>query len=324
MRIMVQKFGGSSVRDTVRMLHAADIIRETRAAGFEVIAVVSAQGDTTDELVQKANAFGRAPDARELDALLATGEQASAALLAMALHASGVPALSLGAWQVPIESDGVHGGAEVKEIGRARVGAALGEGRVAVVAGFQGVCGGDFTTLGRGGSDTSAVALAAAFGAERCEIYTDVDGVYTADPRLCPAARRIPRLCCDQMLLLAREGAQVLHDRSAALARRERVPLTVCSCAPDRVGTRVEPEAPPLPVAGVARRLENGEAVLCAVGAALPSLPAERRALSALAAAGIDVLSVDGGEQCLRFRVGRERSSAALCALHGALFGTDE
>ena len=238
MSLIVQKFGGSSVADAEKLLHSSHIIQAARDAGHDVIAVVSAQGDATDRLLQKAKELTSAPPPRELDALLAAGEQASAALTAAALHTLGVPAVSLGAFQLPIRSDGVHGDARIEDVGAARVRVELARGNVVVVTGFQGVDRkNDLTTLGRGGSDYTAVALAAAFGAEACLIYTDVDGVYTADPRLCPTAKRLARVSYADMYALSRAGAQVLHDKCVALAQEKGVEPEVRSAATDGAGT---------------------------------------------------------------------------------------
>lgn len=221
MGLIVQKFGGSSVRDRERLLRAMRIVRRTWEQGDDVVVVLSAQGDTTDALLARARELTEEPPPRELDALLATGETASVALGAIALASLGVPAVSLSGWQVPVGTDGTHGGANVRSVGAERIRQELAQRRVVLAAGFQGVdAAGDVTTLGRGGSDTSAAALAAFLGAERCIIYTDVDGVYTTDPRVCPTARRLAAVSCDQMLRLAANGAQVLHDRSVALAAR--------------------------------------------------------------------------------------------------------
>ncbi len=204
MGLIVQKFGGSSVRDRERLLRAMRIVRRTWEQGDDVVVVLSAQGDTTDALLARARELTEEPPPRELDALLATGETASVALGAIALASLGVPAVSLSGWQVPVGTDGTHGGANVRSVGAERIRQELAQRRVVLAAGFQGVdMAGDVTTLGRGGSDTSAVALAAFLGAERCIIYTDVDGVYTTDPRVCPTARRLAAVSCDQMLRLA-------------------------------------------------------------------------------------------------------------------------
>lgn len=321
MSLIVQKFGGSSVSDAGKILHAANIAKEAYDAGHDVLVVVSAQGDTTDQLLEKARELAPEPPARELDALLATGEQASAALCATALLSLGVPAVSLSAWQFPLHAAGAHGDASVTSVETGRVEAELRERRVVVAAGFQGVDErNDIATLGRGGSDTSAVALAAALGAERCLIYTDVDGVYTADPRVCPAARRLDAVSYEDMYALAARGAQVLHDKCVALARDKGVVLEVRSCAADSVGTRVTAEAKARTVTSVTRRVnEAGLSEISAVGAALPSLEAEKRALAALDAAGIVVYSAGAGERYLALCVAPGRAAEALCAVHGAL-----
>ena len=244
MGLIVQKFGGSSVRDRERLLRAMRIVRRTWEQGDDVVVVLSAQGDTTDALLARARELTEEPPLRELDALLATGETASVALGAIALASLGVPAVSLSGWQVPVGTDGTHGGANVRSVGAERIRQELAQRRVVLAAGFQGVdMAGDVTTLGRGGSDTSAVALAAFLGAERCIIYTDVDGVYTTDPRVCPTARRLAAVSCDQMLRLAANGAQVLHDRSVALAARHGVTVEVRSCEEGSVGMLVVPRA---------------------------------------------------------------------------------
>ena len=193
MKLIVQKFGGSSVRDAQRVQNVAGIIADTYRAGNSVIVVLSAQGDTTDELIEKAKEISDNPSKREMDMLLSTGEQISIALCAMALENMGVPAVSLAAWQVGIQTDRTYSNARIKRIDRERIQSELDRKKVVLVAGFQGVNRyGDVTTLGRGGSDTSAVALAAAFNADLCQIYTDVDGVYTTDPRIVPNALKLP------------------------------------------------------------------------------------------------------------------------------------
>ena len=241
MKLIVQKFGGSSVRDAQRIRNVADIIAETYRAGNSVIAVLSAQGDTTDELIEKAREISDNPSKREMDMLLSTGEQISIALCAMALEKLGVPAVSLAAWQVGIQTDRTYSNARIKRIDRERIQSELDRKKVVLVAGFQGVNRyGDVTTLGRGGSDTSAVALAAAFNAELCQIYTDVDGVYTTDPRLVPQARKLPEITYNEMLELASQGAQVLHNRSVELAKKYNVNLEVLSSLERKPGTKVK------------------------------------------------------------------------------------
>ena len=241
MSLIVQKFGGSSVKDAQRIRHVAGIIADTYRAGNDVIVVLSAQGDTTDDLIAKAEEISPNPSKREMDMLLSTGEQISVALCAMALETMGIPCISLTAWQVGIQSTSVHSDARIKKIDSERIRAELDQHRVVLVTGFQGVDrSGDITTLGRGGSDTSAVALAAAFKADRCQIYTDVDGVYTTDPRIVPNAIKLQEITYDEMLELASQGAQVLHNRSVELAKKFHVNLEVLSSLEKKPGTIVK------------------------------------------------------------------------------------
>lgn len=235
--LIVQKYGGSSVADGARIAAAADRIAAQQ--GRRVV-VVSAQGDTTDEIIAKANGINPNPGAREMDACLAAGEQMSAALMAMALERRSCPAVSLTGSQAGIHTDDVYGNARIVRVEPGRILRELDEGKVVVVAGFQGIDpNGNITTLGRGGSDTTAVALAAALHADRCLIYTDVDGVYDRDPRKYPDAVRYDRIGYDEMLALARSGAQVLHDRCVELAKDARVPIEVRSSFTDAPGTIV-------------------------------------------------------------------------------------
>ena len=241
MSLIVQKFGGSSVKDAKHIQNAARIIAETYLQGHDVIVVLSAQGDTTDELIAKAEEINAHPSRREMDMLLSTGEQVSVALCAMALEAMGLPCVSLAGWQVGIHSTSAHSDARVKSIDQNRVRAELDSHRIVLVTGFQGVNRrGDVTTLGRGGSDTSAVALAAAFRADLCQIFTDVDGIYTTDPRIVPNARKLQEITYDEMLELASQGAQVLHNRSVELAKKFRVNLEVLSSLERKPGTKVK------------------------------------------------------------------------------------
>lgn len=241
MSLIVQKFGGSSVRDAQRVRNVAGIIAETYLQGNDVIVVLSAQGDTTDDLIAKAQEVNRKPSKREMDMLLSTGEQISVALCAMALEAMGLPCVSLAAWQVGIQTTKTHSDARIKRIDTERVRAELDQHRIVLVTGFQGVDRmGDVTTLGRGGSDTSAVALAAAFRADLCQIYTDVDGVYTTDPRIVPNARKLDEITYDEMLELASQGAGVLHNRSVELAKKFRVDMEVLSSLERKPGTKVK------------------------------------------------------------------------------------
>lgn len=239
MRIIL-KFGGTSVQDDRRIFAAAQKIAAEYAAGSQVVAVVSAQGDTTDRLTEKALQLCPEPSRRELDAYLSTGEQQSAALMAMALQSLGLPALSLTGGQMGLLTDGVYGNARVIALASDRIRRELEAGRIVVTAGFQGLdARGDITTLGRGGSDTTAVALAAFLGAEECRIYTDVDGVYDKDPRRFPDARRYETIGYEKMLTLSRQGAQVLHDRCVELAMQHGVNIRVLSSFRPGAGTLV-------------------------------------------------------------------------------------
>lgn len=235
--LMVQKYGGSSLADGARVAAAAGQIAELAYQGHRVVAVVSAPGDTTDRLLKL---IGDAADPRELDACLAIGEQLSAARMAMALQKLGVPAVSLTGAQTGIFTDDVYGNAQILSIDTRRLEGELAAGRVPVVAGFQGVDpGGNITTLGRGGSDTTAVALAAWLGADACRICTDVDGVYDRDPRRFPDARRFQRIGYEEMLALIQQGAQVLHDRCVKLAKERGIPIEVRSAFANTPGTIV-------------------------------------------------------------------------------------
>lgn len=238
--LIVQKYGGTSLQDAGRVLAAARRVTGLAQQGAQVVVVVSAQGDMTDRLIEKAAQLNRRGSAREMDAYLAAGEQMSAGLMTMAIGAFGYAAVSLTGWQAGIHTDGVHGNARITRVEPQRILKELAEGKVVVVAGFQGVDpGGDITTLGRGGSDTTAVALAAALHADRCQIYTDVDGVYDRDPRIYPDATRFGRLGYDKMLSLIENGAQVLHDRSVELARDHAIPIEVLSAFTGNPGTIV-------------------------------------------------------------------------------------
>ncbi|ACA59587.1 aspartate kinase [Candidatus Desulforudis audaxviator] len=239
--LVVQKFGGTSVADPGRIARVAARIKGAVQDGHRVVVVVSAMGDTTDELLALAREVTRNPSPREIDMLMATGEQVSIALLTMALQAKDCDAISLTGAQAGITTDGIHTKGRIVDIDTARLRSELDRGRVVVVAGFQGVTpDGEITTLGRGGSDTTAVALAAALGAEVCEIYTDVDGVYTADPRLVPEARKLDVISHDEMLELASLGAVVLHPRAVELAKLYGVPLVVRSSFNDGPGTLIK------------------------------------------------------------------------------------
>ena len=241
MGLIVQKFGGTSVRDRDRIFNVARIVANTRNAGNDVVVVVSAQGDTTDDLIQKAAEITSDPSEREMDMLLNSGEMISISLLAMALMEIGVPAVSLTGWQAGFQTDRAYSKARIKRLECERIESELARNRVVVVAGFQGLNKmEDLTTLGRGGSDTSAVAIAAALHADRCQIFTDVEGVYTADPRKLPNARKLEEITFDEMLELASLGAQVLNNRSVELAKKYNVELEVLSSLNPVPGTLVK------------------------------------------------------------------------------------
>lgn len=230
MGLIVQKFGGSSVANADRIMNVANIITNTYNDGNMVVVVVSAQGDTTDDLIEKAKEINPEASCREMDMLLSTGEQISISLLAMAIEKLGFPVKSLTGWQAGIQTGSTHGSARINKINKERLENELGKKNIVVVAGFQGINKyDDITTLGRGGSDTSAVALAAALGADKCQIFTDVDGVYTADPRIVKNAIKLDEITYDEMLELASLGAQVLHNRSVEMAKKYRVKLEVLS-----------------------------------------------------------------------------------------------
>ncbi len=237
---LVQKFGGTSVADLDLIRAAAGRVKREVDAGHQVAVVVSAMAGVTNQLVELADSVSAMYDAREYDVIVSTGEQASAGLMAMALQDLGVPARSWMGWQIPLNTDDVHGRARITGVGMDELDRRLSSGEVAVVAGFQGIgSGGRITTLGRGGSDTTAVALAAATGAERCDIYTDVDGVYTSDPRIVARARKLDKITYEEMLEMASLGAKVLQTRAVELAMKEGVRLQVLSSFNNSPGTLV-------------------------------------------------------------------------------------
>lgn len=237
---MVQKYGGTSLADAQRVQNAAKRAADLNKQGWQVVVVVSAQGHTTDRMIEKALEVNRRGSVREMDAYLAAGEQMSAGLMAMAIGALGCPAVSLTGAQAGIHTDAVHGNARIRSIDPARILRELELGKVVVVAGFQGVSdSGDITTLGRGGSDTTAVALAACLKADRCQIFTDVDGVYDRDPGKYPDAVRFGRISYEKMLGLIENGAQVLHDRSVETAREHGIRVEVLSAFTGEPGTIV-------------------------------------------------------------------------------------
>ena len=312
--LIVQKFGGSSLAGTER---AAGIAAEARRRGHSVLVVVSAMGDTTDELLDMAHEISSQPPARELDALISTGEQQSAALMAITLESMGLAARSFTGWQAGIITDG-HAEARIEMIAAGELAAALERGEIAVVSGFQGVSPeGGITTLGRGGSDTTAVALAAALDAERCEIYTDVDGIYTADPRIVSGARRLEEIDFRDMLLLAGAGSQVLHDRSVALALANDVEIRLLSSFEPGRGSRVRllADAERPDYAGVTRSEARSEITLAGRAAGTATLS---ELVIALSKSGIPVLSGSSGEGWVTVRVAPAQLIPALELTHTA------
>ena len=241
MALIVKKFGGSSVADAKKIQNVCNVIAKTYDAGNDVVVVLSAQGDTTDDLIEKAMEINPKASKREMDMLLSTGEQISISLAAMCLEKMGYPVVSLTGWQVGMQTNSEHSAARIRKVEGSRIRKELDKHRIVLVAGFQGINKfGDVTTLGRGGSDTSAVALAVALQADLCQIYTDVDGVYTTDPRICANAQKLDEITYDEMLELASLGAQVLHNRSVELAKCYGVELEVLSSFSGNPGTIVK------------------------------------------------------------------------------------
>jgi aspartate kinase len=322
--IIVQKYGGSSVADTDRIGRVAQRICQARRDGHDVVVVVSAMGRTTDHLLQQAYEVSPIPPGRELDMLLTAGERISMALLAMAIHEEGFTARSLTGSQAGIITDATHGKARIIDITPGRITEGLAGGHIVIVAGFQGVsrASKDITTLGRGGSDTTAVALAAALGADVCEIYTDVDGVYTADPRICPTARRLERVSHEEMLELAASGAKVLQVRSVEFARNHGVPVHVRSSFTYTDGTWVMEETADMEqaiISGVAHDTSEGKLVVRRV----PDKPGiAARIFTALADANINIdmivqnVSADGTTD-ISFTLPTSDGPSALQILEG-------
>ncbi len=325
---VVQKFGGSSVADAASIKRVARRIVETKKLGHDIVVVISAMGDTTDELMDLAQQVSPQPPARELDMLLTAGERMSAALLAMAIADTGFHARSFTGSQAGVITTATHGNARIIDITPGRIEGALAEGDIVIVAGFQGVSQTtkDITTLGRGASDTTAVALAAALGAEYCEIYTDVDGVFTADPRIVPEARRIPEISYEEMLELAANGAKILHLRCVEYARRSGVPVHVRSSFSTKPGTWVKDsslitEGPAMEdalITGVAH--DRSEAKITVVG--VPDKIGEAaRIFEVVAAAGTNVdmivqnVSVGDGSTAISFTLPQADGKRAIEAL---------
>lgn len=316
--LLVQKYGGSSLADEERLRHVAELCRRARV-GAELVVVVSAMGGTTDSLTGRALELSREPSARELDALVTTGEQQAAALLVMSMEALGLPAVSLTGWQAGVLTDSRYGDGEILLVDPRRIQKELSRGRVPVVTGFQGVCAaGDVTSLGRGGSDTTAVALSAALEADGCEIYTDVDGIYTADPRVLPEARRLAAIDTRDMLTLARAGSKVLHPKSAELALAGNVPLRLLSSFELGDGTEVMllPESARPRLAGLTGRAGSGRITLAGKGADASALS---EAALLLSKAGIEVLDGALGDNSLTLTVAPEKQTDAMRIVHNVM-----
>ena len=322
--LIVQKYGGSSVADAAKIERVAGIIADTYRAGNEVVVVLSAQGDTTDDLIEKAREINPNPSKREMDVLLTVGEQISVALMAMQLEKMRLPAVSLTGWQIELNTNSTHGAARIKSISTERIRRELDKNRIVLIAGFQGVNKyGDVTTLGRGGSDTTAVAVAAVLGADKCQIYTDVDGVYTADPRRVDGAKKLDAITYDEMLELASLGSQVLHNRSVELAKRFHVELEVLSSYERKPGTKVREETEKVErmiVSGVAKDVHIARITV----AGLPEAPdVAFRVFSVMAKAKINVdiilqSAARDGRTDISFTVAEDDAEEAGAALEAA------
>lgn len=323
--LIVQKFGGSSVADAAKIARVAGIIADTYRAGNQVVVVLSAQGDTTDDLIEKAHEINPHPSKRELDVLLTVGEQISVALMAMQLEQLQLPAVSLTGWQVGLQTNSAYGAARIKSVSTERIRQELDKQRIVLVAGFQGVNKfDDVTTLGRGGSDTTAVAIAAVLHADKCQIYTDVDGVYTADPRKVPGARKLDAITYDEMLELASLGSQVLHNRSVELAKRYGVDLEVLSSYERKPGTKVKEVVKSVErmiISGVAKDANIARVTVVGV----PDAPGVAfRVFSVMAKANINVDIIlqsagKNGTNDISFTVATADAEAAKAALDQAV-----
>jgi len=326
---LVMKFGGTSVANTERIKHVAQIVKKAVERGDQVAVVVSAMSGATDQLVKWTREVAPLHDTREYDTVVASGEQVTAGLTALALQEIGVAARSWMGWQIPIRTDGSHGSARIQSIQGDEIIKRFGEGQVAVVAGFQGVGPRErITTLGRGGSDTSAVALAAALMADRCDIYTDVEGVYTADPRIVAKARKLDKITYEEMLELASQGAKVLQTRSVEMAMNHKVRVQVLSSFTDAPGTLVVDEDEIVEqqvVSGIAHSLNEARITLRGV-ADRPGVAAAVFGPLAEAGVNVDMIvqsnSVDGKSADMTFTLGRadlDRALKLLAAARGAI-----
>ena len=320
MSLIVQKFGGTSVKDAERIRNVADIVTSTYKEGNDVVVVVSAQGDTTDDLIAKGEEINPKASKREMDMLLSSGEQISASLLAMAIEGMGYPVVSLLGWQAGFDTTTDYSNARIKKVNPARIKQELDKRRIVVVTGFQGVNRfGDMTTLGRGGSDTSAVAIAATMHADLCQIYTDVDGVYTADPRKIPGAKKLDTISYDEMLELATLGAQVLHNRSVEMAKKYNIELEVLSSLTRRRGTIVKEESnvEKMLISGVAK--DDNIARISIIG--VPDKPGLAfKIFSKLASKGINVDIIlqsigRNGTKDISFTVAKDKMEEAIALL---------
>ena len=318
--LIVQKYGGSSVANAERVFNVAKRIMRTRMEGNDVVVVLSAQGKTTDGLIAKAKEINAKPSRREMDMLLSTGEQQSVALMAMAISAIGGRAVSLNAAQVGIETTNTYSNARIRHINTERIENELDEGSIVLVTGFQGVNAiGDTTTLGRGGSDTSAVALAAALNADMCEIYTDVEGVYTADPRVVPDAVKLDEISYDEMLELASLGAKVLHSRSVEVAKKYNVKLVVRSSMSEAEGTEVKEDVKMerMLVSGVAADKKVSRISIMGINDE-PGKAFEVFSLMAKEKVSVDIILQStgaDGKQNISFAIGEDDLDIALKAL---------
>ena len=320
MSLIVQKFGGSSVADAERVMNVARIVTDTFKQGNDVVVVVSAQGDTTDDLIAKAEEMNPNASKREKDMLLAAGEQISISLLAMAIEKLGYHATSLLGWQAGFQTSSAHTSARIKRVDPSRIRAAIDRNNIVVVAGFQGLSRfGDVTTLGRGGSDTSAVAIAAAMHADLCQIYTDVEGVYTADPRKVPEAKKLKEISYDEMLELATLGAQVLNNRSVEMAKKYNIELEVLSSLTKAPGTIVKekPKMEKMLISGVAKDTDVTRISVMGV----PNVPGLAfKMFSKLSAKGINVDIIlqsigHDGLKDISFTVAKSRGQEAVDCL---------
>jgi aspartate kinase len=320
MPVVVQKYGGTSVADPSRIKAVADRVVRTRGQGNDMVVVVSAMGQTTNSLLDLAAEVSTAPHPREMDMLLTAGERISMALLAMALNDRGVPAVSYTGSQAGILTDSAHGGARITKITGERVRGSLDDGKVVIVAGFQGVdpTSREVTTLGRGGSDTTAVALAGTLEAVSCEILTDVDGVFTADPRVVGEARLLADVDYGQMLALSEAGAGVLMPHSVEFASDHRVPVHVRSSLTEEEGTWIRPEAPIRSFVGIAHRIDPDQAVMTVVGSRAQE--AASGEVEALHDAGIVTTLLGSSDQSVAFSVDVEQIEDAVRLLHTRLF----